>query len=500
MSNASTPSSTSSSSVPIVVINTPQAVRPYSGQSSWSSFKDQFERVAKVNKWDTDAIKAQHLQLSLESSAAECLKELDESSPRLYQEIWEVLKRRFGDVDEQRTAMTKFEHRKQHDGESVVEFEQALRALYRVAWPKATEDQKNVALKARFEQGLQNADMQQYLRLHASTDDFAATVQKARRFASTTEPQTRPRKTVRINTPPPSHDAVQMLQSDTSFHDRMDKIEDMIRSLQTTPPKIEKPQTGSSVKSVNPGEKSPRPPPAQQSKGERAHSKDRNNNNRSPGWQNSNRQNSSKPYARPFESRSNNQFGPRQSNSNFANASGRNTPQQGQQSHPSQGYQNRQFGSSWNAGPRYGSRPPQRRGCWVCGQPGCHSSNHEPRPQTPPARQNWNNSGWRNEGRSQTPPPRPNWNSNGWRNDNRPQTPPANPNWTSSPQQSYAPPLMGEDNCWVCGNFGCRARYHSEDNRPRTPTMPPQSQTGNASGTRSTGNRGPTQPARPQSN
>jgi len=125
--------------------------------------------------------------VALEGAAAKTLKELSEDSPSLYQDIWDALKRRFGEVDEARVAMTKFEHKKQHDAESVAEFKQALRALYRVAWPNATAEQKNVALKARFEEGLSNPGMQQYLRLHATADEFSATVQKARRFASTTE-------------------------------------------------------------------------------------------------------------------------------------------------------------------------------------------------------------------------------------------------------------------------------------------------------------------------
>ena len=74
----------------------------------------------------------------------------------------------------------------------MVEFEQALRSLYRVAWPKVTPEQKEVALKTRFEEGLVSHEMQQFLRLHALGDSFANTVQKARRFAATTEvPRTR---------------------------------------------------------------------------------------------------------------------------------------------------------------------------------------------------------------------------------------------------------------------------------------------------------------------
>lgn len=111
--------------------------------------------------------------------------------------------------------------------------------------------------------------MQQYLRLHASMDDFSATVQKARRFASTTE-TSRPRKSVRINSPSPSHDAIQVIDGQSSLHEKVDKIESMIRSMQTTTPRATTPPSGgSSVKYANSGGKSPKQPPSQTSKGER---------------------------------------------------------------------------------------------------------------------------------------------------------------------------------------------------------------------------------------
>jgi len=192
----------------VVVVNTPQLVRPYNGTTSWTSFRDHFKRVAKVNRWDDNVTQAQHLMLALEGNAGEVLKEISDTSPTVLQDIWDALCRRFGEVDEAREAMRKFEQRRQLDSESVVEFEQALRSLYRVAWPKATPEQKEVALKTRFEEGLVSHDMQQFLRLHALGDTFANTVQKARRFAATTEvPRTR--KSVRITTPP-AHEAVQL--------------------------------------------------------------------------------------------------------------------------------------------------------------------------------------------------------------------------------------------------------------------------------------------------
>ena len=230
----------------MVVVNTPQLARPYNGTTSWTSFRDHFKRVAKVNRWDDNVTQAQHLMLALEGNAAEVLKEISDTSPTVLQDIWDALCRRFGEVDEAREAMRKFEQRRQLDSESVVEFEQALRSLYRVAWPKATPEQKEVALKTRFEEGLYSHEMQQFLRLHALGDTFANTVQKARRFAATTEvPRTR--KSVRITTPP-AHEAVQLIKEDSVLEKRLDKIEGMIQSLQVTgiragretpPPKME---------------------------------------------------------------------------------------------------------------------------------------------------------------------------------------------------------------------------------------------------------------------
>ena len=39
--------------MPTIVINTPQTVRPYKGNTSWSSFRDNFNRIAMVNGWNT---------------------------------------------------------------------------------------------------------------------------------------------------------------------------------------------------------------------------------------------------------------------------------------------------------------------------------------------------------------------------------------------------------------------------------------------------------------
>jgi len=139
----------------------------------------------------------QNLALALEGSALECLREVREDEPGAYDRVWSILARRFGHMDEPERAMRRFDGRKQLDGESVAEYEQALRTLHREAWPRADEETKDSALKRKFEEGLSSADMLQFLKLHARKDDFAQTVAKARRFAEAQE-TVRPKKSVRI--------------------------------------------------------------------------------------------------------------------------------------------------------------------------------------------------------------------------------------------------------------------------------------------------------------
>jgi len=55
--------------------------------------------------------------------------------------------RRFGEVDEAREAMKKFEQRRQLDTKSVVKFEEVFRTLYRVAWLKPLLNKKRQASK-----------------------------------------------------------------------------------------------------------------------------------------------------------------------------------------------------------------------------------------------------------------------------------------------------------------------------------------------------------------
>jgi len=193
--------STSSTSPPVVVVRQFQTVRPYSGKSSWKLFRDHFCRVAKVNSWTTPEGQIQFLMLSLEGAAAEVLRDFDDRQPTAVDDLWQRLAHRFGGVDEMREAMREFDARRQSDTESLVEFEQAFRSLYKVAWPTASSETRDAALKIRFEEGLLSPELTQYLRLHCRDLTFEQTVEKARIYHSTTD-GTKPKKAIRFVTEP----------------------------------------------------------------------------------------------------------------------------------------------------------------------------------------------------------------------------------------------------------------------------------------------------------
>ena len=135
------------------------------------------------------------MALALEGPATEVLRDLDTSQLQAYNIIWEALTRRFGSLDGARKAMRRFDSRRQEDNETIPEFEQALRTLHGEAWPTAIPEQRDAALKRRFEDGLLSTEMVQFLRLHARDLDFQDTVIKARQFADATG-QSKPKKRV----------------------------------------------------------------------------------------------------------------------------------------------------------------------------------------------------------------------------------------------------------------------------------------------------------------
>jgi len=173
---------TAALAAPIVVVKQPQPTKSYTGQTSWKSYKEYFTRLALCNGWTTGVEKAQNLLIAMEGAAAETVRGLTADRDKDYDLIWENLSRRFGHIDEPETAKRQFDNKKQLESETIEVFEQGLGTVFREAWPTGDPKSKenDSMLQRRFIDGLFDPALQQFLRLHARTDDFVTTVGKAR--------------------------------------------------------------------------------------------------------------------------------------------------------------------------------------------------------------------------------------------------------------------------------------------------------------------------------
>jgi len=86
---------------------------------------------------------------------------------------------------------------RQTDSESLQEYEQALRTLYKQGWPSATDETRDAALKRRFEDGVASPELSQYLRLDHRKSNLEETVEQARLYAATVD-GAKTKKTVRF--------------------------------------------------------------------------------------------------------------------------------------------------------------------------------------------------------------------------------------------------------------------------------------------------------------
>ena len=80
--------------------------------------------------------------------------------------------------------------------QSLQEYEQALRTLYKQGWPTATSETRDAALKRKFEDGVASPELSQYL-LHHRKLNFEETVEQARLYTSIVE-GTKGKKSVRF--------------------------------------------------------------------------------------------------------------------------------------------------------------------------------------------------------------------------------------------------------------------------------------------------------------
>ena len=175
-------------------------------------------------------------------------------------------------------------------------------------------------------------------------DTFSNTVHKARIFAVAIEVPIS-RKSARITTPP-AHEALQMIEDDSSLHKRMDKLEDMIRSLQDP-----------SVKCVTGRQ------PQQQFQTSRPKGEVQNRNQQ-PGQS---KKNSKRQFVQPFNASADVQQG-RTRQTATSPYLGDRVPQDNRPSSEGYGNPNQNLVGAGASGGNFPQRPPgvSPGVCWVC--------------------------------------------------------------------------------------------------------------------------------------
>jgi len=249
--------------------------------------------------------------------------------------------------------MRRFDARRQSETETLVEFEMALRLLYKEAWPTSSADIRDAALKRRFEDGVSSVELSQYLKLHHRNLDFSETVEKARIYAATMD-STKSKKSVRFNDVRPPSPSVNYVTPSSSVY--LSPLLDQLKQIQgqLSKMKSDQPACRPSASTTQPGPPPSQPPPPApptQSMGQRPPPSARFGG--PPPWRFNGFQ---QPRFRPpppqrfgTQPAPPSLMGPRASTGQFATS---------------------------GVGPRPGFGPRPHRGCFVCGRYGCHTMNH----------------------------------------------------------------------------------------------------------------------------
>ena len=111
-----------------------QVIKPatYDGSASWLDYHAHFEACAEINGW-TESHKGLYLAVSLRGSAQGVLGNLPKGAKPDYRALMRALKERFAPPSQTKLYRVQMRERRQKAGETLPEFEQAIRRLANVS-------------------------------------------------------------------------------------------------------------------------------------------------------------------------------------------------------------------------------------------------------------------------------------------------------------------------------------------------------------------------------
>ncbi|UYV84725.1 K02A2.6-like [Cordylochernes scorpioides] len=136
----------------------------YDGQTSWKSFKTQFEVVALGNRWNSSE-KAINLAASLRGSATEVLQSRPLEQSLDYECLVHALTLRFGDDILQPYHVVKLKNRRQKRDETLQELAADVERLARLAFPDCPRHVQDLLAHQNFVDAIEDPECQQSVRM-----------------------------------------------------------------------------------------------------------------------------------------------------------------------------------------------------------------------------------------------------------------------------------------------------------------------------------------------
>ena len=149
---------------PIVSSATRLQPPTYDGQTSWCTYKRQFEAAALANNWNNEE-KAMALVLALRGQALELLQTIPVAEQHDFCSLEAALDLRYGDQHLAQVYQAQLKTRTQKAGESLQEFEAAVERLAHLAYPDAPREFQQQLAVGAFIDGIRDEEIRRVLRL-----------------------------------------------------------------------------------------------------------------------------------------------------------------------------------------------------------------------------------------------------------------------------------------------------------------------------------------------
>ena len=202
---AQTGTSTNLNSMPNNTRSHTEHTKPqtYDGSSSWTDYKVHFETVSKLNQWSED-VKSLKLIACMSGTALAVLGDIDTNKPPNYQELLDILTKRFAPSNQTEMYRAQIESRIRKKNETLPELAQDMKRLTRLAYPTATHEIRDILAYKAFRDALNDHDLEWAI-CQANVETIDAALHAALKYeafyASKKKPALRHQKVDNTETP-----------------------------------------------------------------------------------------------------------------------------------------------------------------------------------------------------------------------------------------------------------------------------------------------------------